>query len=300
MKKVFYCVLIMLIGLPVALSAAPRKAKHKVKHVVHRRNSHKSYAKRLAHLGAAYKVPANLASKAIVKPAVKSEGIHYPYLTYVPDSYKADKNKSLPLIIYLHGRSASGNNLSSVRRYGIPFYMDRGMQCEAVVVAPQCPWSCNWSSQNWFGPLIKEITQKYHIDTTRIYLTGMSMGGFGAWDLAIKHPDLFAAVLPLCGGGVPKQVGALKDMPVWAFHGDRDRAVPIKRTEEMVDALKAKGGKPKFTILHGAGHDIHRTFGDKRIYDWMFKHFKRKPSSLANLETAETDTTDWNNFKTPY
>jgi predicted peptidase len=195
----------------------------------------------------------------------------YKYLCYLPDNYDSIRNKKWPLIIYLHGKSVCGNDLNKLKRYGIPFYIDRGMQFKAVVVSPQCPAGRNWTSENWFQSLYNEITEKYHIDTNRIYLTGMSMGGFGAWDLAIKYPRRFAAVVPLCGGGKPQLVCAIKDVPIWVFHGNMDEIVPLKRSEEMVEALKKCGGDPMFTVLKGKGHDIHRTYGDEKIYDWMYK-----------------------------
>ncbi len=196
----------------------------------------------------------------------------YKYLIYLPEQYDSNTRKKWPLIIYLHGKSLCGNDLNILKRYGIPFFIDRGMQFKAIVASPQCPSGKNWTTENWFEPLFKELTEKYHIDTSRIYLTGMSMGGFGAWDLAIKYPHRFAAVVPLCGGGRPQLVCAMKDVPVWVFHGNKDEQVPIQRSEEMVEALKKCGGSPKFTVLRGQGHDIHRTYADERIYRWMYRH----------------------------
>lgn len=205
----------------------------------------------------------------------------YPYLIYLPENFKHNsKVYEWPLIIYLHGRSACGNNLSKVRRYGLPFFADHGMQLDAIAVAPQCPAGKNWSMENWLEPLLKELEEKYNIDKNRIYLTGMSLGGFGTWDLAIKYPGKFAAIAPLCGGGKPQNVCALKDVPVWAFHGDRDEQVPFARTQEMVEALRKCGGTPVFTILKGFPHDIHRVFADENLYKWLLQF---------NLTTREND-----------
>jgi len=196
----------------------------------------------------------------------------YKYLLYVPEDYDANRKKKWPMIIYLHGKSACGSDLNNLKRYGIPFFIDRGMQFKAIVVSPQCPSGKNWTSDNWLEPLLDEVAEKYHIDTCRIYLTGMSLGGFGVWDLTIRYPKKFAAVVPLCGGGRPQKVCAMKDVPVWVFHGNKDEQVPIERSEEMVTALRKCGGSPKFTVLRGQGHDIHRTYADERIYRWMYRH----------------------------
>jgi len=197
---------------------------------------------------------------------------HYHYLTYLPQKYDSTKHKQWPLIIYLHGKSACGNNLDKVRGYGLPFFTDRGMQLDAIALSPQCPSGNNWTTEDWLTPFLKEAFKKYRIDTCRIYLTGMSLGGFGTWDLAIKYPHRFAAIAPLCGGGKPQFVCALKDMPVWVFHGDQDEQVPIRRSEEMVDALRKCGGNPKFSVLKGFPHDIHRIYQDESLYKWMLQY----------------------------
>jgi len=196
---------------------------------------------------------------------------HYHYLTYLPEKYDSTRNKKWPLIIYLHGKSACGNDLKKVSSYGLPFFTDHGMQLDAIAVSPQCPTGKNWTTDDWLLPFLEEVTQKYHIDTTRIYLTGMSLGGFGTWDLAIKYPHKFAAIVPLCGGGRPQTVCAIKDVPIWVIHGDQDEQVSVSRSKEMIEALRKCGGDPKFTILKGYPHDIHRTYGDENLYKWMMQ-----------------------------
>jgi predicted peptidase len=198
----------------------------------------------------------------------------YKYLVYTPGDYSNNSEKKWPLIIYLHGRSACGSNFDKVRRYGLPFFMDRGMQLDAIVAAPQCPEGKNWVADNWFMPFLNDIKDKYNIEAERIYLTGMSLGGFGAFSIAIKYPDVFAAVVPLCGGGQPTIVCPMKDIPTWVFHGDKDELVPLKRSQEMVEALEKCGGNPKFTVLKGQPHDIHRTYNNPELYEWMLKQSK--------------------------
>lgn len=214
-----------------------------------------------------------LYSQTANTPAMELKSTTYSYLLYKPDGY-SEINKKWPLIIYLHGRSACGNNLAKVRRYGMPFYLDRGMKIDAICIAPQCPAGKNWVSENWFLPFISELKNKYSIDENRIYLTGMSLGGFGAFSLAIKYPEIFAAVAPLCGGGQPATVCPMKDIPTWVFHGDRDEQVPLYRSTEMVEALRKCGGNPKYTILKGQPHDIHKTYGNIELYEWMLQQNK--------------------------
>jgi predicted peptidase len=209
--------------------------------------------------------------KDVYHPPIVSQ---YKYLSYTPGDYDQNKKRLWPLIIYLHGKSLCGNDLNRLKKYGIPYFIDQGMQFKAIVVSPQCPKGKDWTSENWFESLFGEVCQRYHIDTTRIYLTGMSMGGFGAWDLAIKYPNRFAAVVPLCGGGKPQNVCVIRNVPIWVFHGDRDKQVPIARSAEMVEALKRCGGSPKFTVLKGQGHDIHRIYENETIYRWMYMQQK--------------------------
>ncbi len=232
-----------------------------------------------------------LAAQTPTTPAKTEKSGSYKYLLYLPDQYKENKDKPWPLIIYLHGKSACGNNLAKVRRYGLPFYLDRDMKVEAVVAAPQCPMGKNWVTDNWFITFLDDIKKKYSIDENRIYLTGMSLGGFGTFSLTIKYPDIFAAVSPFCGGGQPQTVAPMKDVPTWVFHGDRDEQVPLRRSQEMVDAIKKCGGNPKFTILKGMPHDIHRNYNNPELYKWMLSHSKNGTVEVAKIPEPNTDTT---------
>ncbi len=229
--------------------------------------------------------------KAVLPNKPKSESTpHYKYLIYTPNGYNSAQKKNWPVIIYLHGKSASGNNLNELKRYGIPFFIEGGMEFSAIVVSPQCPNGKNWTTENWFEPFYNELVSKYNIDTTRIYLTGMSMGGFGTWALGIKYPNRFAALMPLCGGGKPHEVNVLRDVPVWVLHGDNDEVVPIKRSEEMVNALRRGGGNPIFTVLKGKGHDIHRQYADISLYQWMMQYTNIRNSNTASSKKYKTDT----------
>jgi predicted peptidase len=225
----------------------------------------------------------NAFPQSATTPAKEMKSKTYSYLVYLPDGFKNNEEKKWPLVIYLHGKSACGNNLDKVRRYGMPFYLDRELKLDAIAVAPQCPAGKNWVADNWFMPFLEELKEKYPVDENRIYLTGMSLGGFGTFSLAIKYPEVFAAVAPLCGGGQPYTACPMKNIPTWVIHGDKDEQVPVKRSIEMVEAIRKCGGNPKLTILEGQPHDIHRTYGNMDLYEWMLSHSKNKENRESEV-----------------
>lgn len=210
------------------------------------------------------------------EPENNLKQVDYKYLTYLPDNYDSTKADLYPVIIYLHGRSASGTNLSSVRRYGLPFFLDRGKKLNYIVIAPQCPWGKNWASENWMDPMMQKLNKKYHVDNDRIYLTGMSLGGFGTWELANRYPNRFAAIAPMCGGGKTEWTNNIYHIPTWVFHGTQDRLVPVLRSDQMVDGLKKHNALIKYSRIPKMGHDLHRQFDNDELYQW-FAQFTRRP-----------------------
>ena len=179
------------------------------------------------------------------------------YLLFLPKSYGQLPNKKCPLIIFLHGAGERGNNLDLLKKHGIPKIVEQNPDFPFITLSPQCPKDSWWTSElRLLNGLVDKITKSYQVDMSRIYLTGLSMGGFGAWSLASMNPDLFAAIVPICGGGEPDRAArALKNMTVWVFHGAKDTVVPAERSEEMVKAVKAIGGNVKFTLYPDADHD---------------------------------------------
>lgn len=150
----------------------------------------------------------------------------------------------------------------------------RGDEMPYLLVSPQCPADDRWSSgtqQARLVELLDEIIAKHPVDTDRIYLTGLSMGGYGSWRLATDHADRFAAVVPICGGGAPEEAKNLVDVPIWVFHGDQDRAVPFDLSVQMVDAIREAGGqKVRFTTLEHLGHNSwSATYGTPEVYQWL-------------------------------
>ncbi len=208
-------------------------------------------------------------------PLIAEKSKTYPYLAYLPDGYNKSNAKAWPLIIYLHGSSCKGNNLERLKKYGPPFYLERGMEVDAIVISPQCPSNKNWTAGAWFESFYKELKDKYNIDPSRVYLTGMSLGGFGTWDIASRYPEYFAAIMPLCGGGQTRMVETLKDIPTWVFHGEVDKLVSLKRSEQMVGALQGIGSRPKLTVLKGQGHGIQKVYSDQNIYKWLLSQHKQ-------------------------
>ena len=203
------------------------------------------------------------------------------YLLHLPKDY-SNKDKKWPLLLFLHGAGERGDDLELVKTHGPPKIVENQLDFPFVLISPQCPQNDWWTSQNqldFLSALIEEICSTYHIDRNRIYVTGLSMGGYGTWSLAMLYPQKFAAIAPICGGGDPKEIYKIKDVPVWVFHGAKDTTVPVEKSQEMVDALKNIGGTVKFTIYPEAGHDSWtKTYDDPDLYKWLLSHelVKRK------------------------
>ncbi|HZL11502.1 MAG TPA: prolyl oligopeptidase family serine peptidase [Prolixibacteraceae bacterium] len=204
--------------------------------------------------------------------------VKYNYLLHVPEDYNKYPDKKWPVIFYLHGRHASGKNLESLERYGLPYYLAKGKKMDFIVVSPQCPWNKNWSSEDWFNPVYDEVAGKLRVDDARVYLIGMSMGGFGTWALANRMPERFAAISPMCGGADVRWADHLSKTPIWVFHGTADRQIPISRSEVMVKALEKMHANVKFTRLINQGHDISKQFNNDELYEWLKQYsLEKKP-----------------------
>jgi len=200
------------------------------------------------------------------------------YLLYLPQSYAQEADKEWPFILFLHGMGERGNDLELVKNNGIPKTIEEKEDFPFVVVAPQCPLDSLWVLElDSLYALVQEILHSYSVDRSRVYLTGLSMGGFGAWHLAEAHPELFAAVVPICGGanpdiGFPERIKILKDTPIWAFHGAKDDVVPLEESQKLVEVLKAHNGKIRFTVYPDLEHDSWtRTYDNPKLYEWMLE-----------------------------
>ncbi len=206
------------------------------------------------------------------------------YLLYLPEGYDAQGSQRWPLMLFLHGMGERGSNLQKVKVHGPPKLIAHGTNFPFLVVSPQCPLGTWWST-DVLEALLDEVTANYQVDTNRVYLTGLSMGGFGSFALALHAPERFAAVAPICGGGNPfpphgfdtKRMAALKSLPFWVFHGGSDPVVSVAESERMVQALKRFGCEVKFTVYPGVGHDAWtQTYDNPELYTWLLAHV-RKP-----------------------
>lgn len=196
------------------------------------------------------------------------------YLLHLPQDYSATSDQKWPLILFLHGKGERGDDLELVKKHGIARIVDEQPDFPFIAVSPQCPGESWWTEETTaLKALLDFILATYPVDADRIYLTGLSMGGYGAWALGSEYPELFAAVAPICGGGDTEKVCALKNTPVWVFHGDDDEVVPFSESAKMVAALSACKGKVTFTIYKDVTHDSWtQTYANPELYDWFLSH----------------------------
>jgi predicted peptidase len=198
------------------------------------------------------------------------------YLLYLPENYHAAKTDRFPLILFLHGFGERGSDLERMKVHGPFKEIAKGRKFPFVIVAPQMPETeTSWDTDK-LTALLDEIESKYRIDKEREYVTGISMGGFGTWELAAITPRRFAAVAPICGGGNFLTTYKLKGMSIWAIHGDKDPAVPVALDQSMVDAARSAGADVTFTIVKDGQHDVWTPiYAGTEIYDWLLEHRRR-------------------------
>jgi predicted peptidase len=205
------------------------------------------------------------------------------YLLYLPEAYGQDPQEQWPLLLFLHGVAKRGDSLEELevlKKDGPPMLVEKRADFPFVVLSPQCPSDSDWVHElDRVLMLLDEIANSYRLDPDRFYLTGLSMGGFGAWWLALAHPERFAAVVPIAGGyqwesdAIPDAIVKLKDVPLWVFHGARDSAVNARQSEVLVQALQACGSKPRFTLYPDAEHDTSwkLAYADPDLYRWLLE-----------------------------
>lgn len=209
------------------------------------------------------------------------------YRLHLPANIPA--GKKVPVILFFHGAGERGDDNIAQLKHGVTdlirFSLTNGT---AIIIAPQCPKDQLWVNTNWSAPkhimpampsepmklallLLQDKLASLPADPARVYVTGVSMGGYGTWDVIQRKPGLFAAALPICGGGDSTLASAIKNIPTWTFHGDKDGAVPVTRSRDMVNALKACNGKIQYREYPGAGHDVWtRTYSDPAVLAWFF------------------------------
>jgi predicted peptidase len=206
--------------------------------------------------------------------------VRMEYLQYLPEGFGEDAKKKWPLILFLHGAGERGDNIELLKEHGIPKVVEeRGLPF--VTISPQCPENHWWSD---FLPVLDDLIthaiDTLNVDPRRVYLTGLSMGGFGTWHMAVEYPNRFAAIAPICGGGYwmygfPQRVESITHLPTWVFHGAKDNVVPVKASRELVRQLKRCKGNVRFTIYPEAQHDSWtETYNNPALYDWFLANGK--------------------------
>lgn len=198
------------------------------------------------------------------------------YLLYLPEDYKTNTVTLFPLMLFLHGGGEGGSDIDLVKTHGPPKLLEQGRQFPFILLAPQNPSEELLFPIETVEALLEEIIDTYRVDRDRVYLTGLSRGAFGAWQLAMQYPDRFAAVAPIAGGGVPNYVNRIgADVPFWVFHGARDDVIPLSASVEMVEALQAldEGREVRLTVYAEAGHQEawEMAYSDPRLYSWFLQ-----------------------------
>src|SRR5665213_121793 len=228
----------------------------------------------------------SLKNSTAMKPGQTAQKFHLErkqvlaadYLLCLPQGYDANSTRRWPLILFLHGAGERGTNIWLVAKHGPPKIDTTATNFPFMVVSPQCPEGKIWSNDLLLA-LLDDIEKKYAVDTNRVYLTGLSMGGFGTWSLGLSHPERLAAIAPICGGGdfitpLLADKSQLVSLPIWAFQGGKDPVVPPEESERMVNYLKKLGThEVKLTIYPESQHDCWtQTYANPELFEWFLQH----------------------------
>lgn len=221
-----------------------------------------------------------VAQKLVSKADPKSS---LSYWLSLPKEYGTD-NREWPVMLFLHGAGERGEDLKVVKVHGPPKLIDQGVDLPFIVVSPQCPKNHWWPGdvqQHLLVELLDDVLTRFKADRRRVVVTGLSMGGFGSWELTARYPQVFAAAVPICGRGDPGAGERLKSVPFWVFHGAKDFGVPLRYSELMVDAVTKAGGKAKLTVYPEAGHDSWtETYKNNAVYDWLLEQRRAEPVTV--------------------
>lgn len=215
----------------------------------------------------------------VTKEFKNDDGTVSSYVTFVPAAY--DGKTEYPVILFLHGSGETKGDKSMK----MPVEVGLGTAIKKqektfpfLVVIPQSEkrtWQATSDDAKRALRMLDDTMKAYKTDAKRVYLSGLSMGGYGTWSLAAAHPDKWAAIVPVCGGGNPKDAEKIKDIPCWCFHGDKDTAVNVSKSQDMIKALKEAGGKPKYTEYEGVGHNSwDKAYADKELWKWLAEQKK--------------------------
>ena len=212
--------------------------------------------------------------------------VKYDYLVYLPKDFGSDPAKRYPLVLFLHGAGERGTDVNKVATWGPAKLIKAGQDFDFVLIAPQCP-AGQWWHVDDLEVLLNDVVDRYRVDRSRLYLTGLSMGGCATWDWVLRRPNLFAAAVPVCGWGNPVLArSAAPTTPVWAFHGDADAVIPVAGSTQMVEAIKKAGrAEVKLTVYPKVGHDSWSpTYSNPELYTWLLA--QRRPATTSAEATA--------------
>lgn len=220
-------------------------------------------------------------------------GLALPYRLFVPRPMRTTPG----LLLFLHGAGERGSDNQAQLKNDALAWVQPALhdQHPTVVVFPQCPADATWVDAPWDEgrysleqtpiskpmaavlELMPSLQNEFSVDPNRLFVTGLSMGGYGVWDIIARGPTRFAGALPLCGGGDPAQAASLRDLPLWVFHGEDDAAVPVRGSRLMIQALRAVGAKPRYSELPDVGHNVWiHAYRDPEVLNWLLSQ-TRKP-----------------------
>lgn len=193
------------------------------------------------------------------------------YYLYYPDDYLEEPEKEFPILLFLHGGGESGDSLATLKRSGPPKLIEQGKKFPFLILAPQNPYQKKWWNTRAVKQLLDTVVTNNRVDKQRIYLTGLSRGGGAAWELAVHYPETFAAMAVVCGmTPLPYASWINKEMPIWVFHGEDDKSIPISESETIVNKLKEMGYDVQFTKYAGVGHNSWvRAYKTEALYEWF-------------------------------
>ncbi|VTS01161.1 Putative peptidase OS=Singulisphaera acidiphila (strain ATCC BAA-1392 / DSM 18658 / VKM B-2454 / MOB10) GN=Sinac_7486 PE=4 SV=1: Abhydrolase_5 [Gemmata massiliana] len=214
----------------------------------------------------------------IDKTFKNADGSTSPYVVFVPKNY--DGTKEYPTILFLHGSGETKGGKKMPVEVGLgEAIKKREATFPFIVVIPQSEkrtWSATSDDGKRALAILDAVQKEYKTDPKQQILSGLSMGGYGTWSIATAHPDRWAAIVPVCGGGNPKEADKIKSIPCWCFHGDADTAVKVERSREMIDALKKAGAEPKYTEYPKVGHNSwDMAYGTDELYKWLLGQKKK-------------------------
>ena len=213
------------------------------------------------------------------------DALNRKYVVHVPEHY--DAGVAYPLLVFLHGGQVFGDDGRRQLSTGLPSYMRKDPDYlkthaatfdKLLMVFPQARERSFWRGDDakLVVGIVEDVQKNYKVDPRRIYLTGLSMGGYGVWNLAVQFPRMWAAIVPICGEGDPTKAALIKDIPCWCWHGDKDDRVPVQGSRDMIAALRAAGGNPRYTELPGVGHGSYGpAYRSPELWEWLLQ--QRQP-----------------------